>query len=166
MTESPFHKAFLDELADIANAEEQLVEALPNLVTAADSDQLRETFRNHLDETIEHVSRLKRVVASVGGEIVSNTCEAMEGLIAETHEMLEEYDNSIALDAVLISCAQKVEHYEIASYGTLVAWAKQMGHREAAEILERTLLEERAADSRLTAIATHLANKQAQSDCV
>lgn len=110
MTESPLHKAFLDELADMANAEEQLVEALPNLMTAADSDELREAFEHHHEQTIEHVSRIKRVVSSVGGKAQSNTCEAMEGLIADTHETLEEYDNSIALDAVLISCAQKVEH--------------------------------------------------------
>ena len=149
---------FLDELADIYNAERQLVEALPKMAQAARSSELREAFESHLDETTNQVRRLEQVAASVEATLQSNQCEAMEGLLKEGQEMMEEYDGKPTLDAALIAAAQKVEHYEIATYGTLAAWARQMGHEDALALLEETMEEEKAADEKLTELGESQAN--------
>lgn len=156
------HELFLEELADILSAEQQLTKALPKLAKAANSDELRDAFTSHLEETREHVTRLEKVFKSVDAPVKSKTCKAMQGLIAEGNEILDENKDSSALDAALIAAAQKVEHYEIASYGTVIAWAQQMGHSEAAEILEQTLDEEKTADQKLTSIADSLANQESE----
>jgi ferritin-like metal-binding protein YciE len=156
------HKLFLDELADIYNAEQQLTKALPKLAKTAKSDELREAFEQHLEETENHVSRLDQVFKSLGESTKRKKCKGMEGLIEEGEEVISEQKNSDALDAGLIISAQKVEHYEIAAYGSLCSWAEQMGHTEALELLRQTLDEEKAADSKLTEVAESVANTQAE----
>jgi len=115
------HELFLNELADVYNAEQQLTKALPKMAKAANSDELRVAFESHLEETKEHISRLEQVVESLDESLKRKKCKAMEGLIEEGEEMLEEMEDSSPLDAALIIAAQKVEHYEIASYGGLCA---------------------------------------------
>jgi ferritin-like metal-binding protein YciE len=161
---SDLHELFLDELADIYNAEQQLTKALPKLAKAAESEELREAFETHLEETEEHVSRLEQVAEQLGESLKRKTCQAMKGLVAEGEEILKEQKGSSALDAALIAAAQKVEHYEIASYGTLATWAEQMGHDEAVELLKETLDEEKNADEKLTSIAESIANQRAQTE--
>ncbi len=162
MENNPLHEVFLDELADIYNAEKQLVKALPKMVKAATSEELRQAFEDHLEETRLHAERVEEVAASLDAKLKNKRCRAMEGLILEASEMLKEFKGKPSLDAVMIAGAQKVEHYEIAGYGTLAAWAKQMGHEEAARLLETTLAEEKAADEKLSEIATSVANAQAE----
>lgn len=147
------HELFIDELADLLNAETQLTKALPKMAGAAESAELRAAFESHLEETQEHVNRLKEVFKSVDAPVRTKTCKAMKGLLEEGEEIMEEHKGSSALDAALIAAAQKVEHYEIASYGTVRAWAERMNHSEAIELLEDTLNEEKAADEKLTSIA-------------
>jgi len=147
------HKLFLDELADVYDAENQLVNALPKMIKAAQSEELREAITAHLKETEGHVTRLEEAANTLDEKLKSKTCKAMKGLLAEGDEIVKENKGSSALDAGIIAAAQKVEHYEIASYGTLIAWAKQMGHIEAAELLDETLNEEKAADTKLSEIA-------------
>jgi ferritin-like metal-binding protein YciE len=161
---SDLHKLFLDELADIYNAEQQLTKALPKLAKAAESDELREAFETHLEETEEHISRLEQVAEHLDESIKRKTCQAMKGLVEEGEEIMKEQKDTSALDAALIAAAQKVEHYEIATYGTLVTWAEQMGHDEAVELLNETLDEEKNADEKLTSVAESIANERAQTE--
>jgi ferritin-like metal-binding protein YciE len=156
------HELFLDELADLYNAEQQLTKALPKLAKAARSPELREAFQEHLEQTEEHISRLEEVAESLDEKLKGKKCKAMEGLIAEGKEIMEEQEDSAALDAGLIIAAQKVEHYEIASYGAVCAWAKQMGHDDALDLLTQTLDEEKETDQKLNEIAENLANQEAQ----
>jgi ferritin-like metal-binding protein YciE len=162
--DNDLHELFLDELADVYNAEQQLTKALPRMAKAAESDELREAFESHLEETTRQAERLEEVVEKLGESLKRKTCAAMKGLVEEAQELMKEQKDSSALDAALIAAAQKVEHYEIASYGTLCAWAKQMGHDEALELLEETLEEEKAADENLTTIAESIANARAESE--
>jgi ferritin-like metal-binding protein YciE len=158
------HELFLEELADVYNAEQQLTKALPKMAKTAESDELREAFEAHLEETRQHASRLEEVAEKLGEALKRKTCAAMKGLIEEANDIIKEQEDSSALDAALIAAAQKVEHYEIASYGTLVAWSQQMGHDEATQLLEETLDEEKAADEKLTSVAESIANQKAQSE--
>jgi ferritin-like metal-binding protein YciE len=162
MENNPLHEAFLDELADLYNAEQQLTKALPKMAKAAKHEELREAFESHLQETEQQVERLKEAFEALGEPAKGKTCKAMEGLIKEAKEMMEEFKDSPALDAVLISAAQKVEHYEIASYGTVCTWAEQMGHTEALELLRANMDEEEAADEKLTGIAESVCNIEAE----
>lgn len=159
--DSELHDLFLDELADLLNAETQLTKALPKMAKAAQSDELADAFRSHLKETEGHVERLKEVFSSLDEKAKSKTCKAMKGLVEEGAELMEELKGSSAMDAGLIAAAQKVEHYEIASYGTVRAWAEQMGHSEAVSLLDETLAEEEAANEKLTEIAESNANQAA-----
>lgn len=156
--DSELHELFLDELADILHAERQLTKALPKMAKAAKSEELTTAFESHLAETENQIKRLEQVFASLDEPVKSKECKAMKGLLEEGKEMMEEMKDSPALDAALIAAAQKVEHYEIASYGTVCAWAEKMGHDEAVELLTETLDEEKAADEKLTAIAESSAN--------
>ena len=156
------HELFLDELSDLYNAEQQLTKALPKMAKAARAPELREAFQSHLEETEEHISRLEEVAEVLDEKLKGKKCKAMEGLIAEGKEIMDEQEDSPALDAGLIIAAQKVEHYEIASYGAVCAWAKQMGHDEALDLLQQTLDEEKAADEKLNEIAENVANNEAQ----
>jgi ferritin-like metal-binding protein YciE len=158
---SDLHQLFLDELADLLNAETQLTKALPRIARAAQSEELREAITSHLEETEGQVERLKRVFESVDGKVTSKTCKAMKGLLEEGAELIEELEAKSSLDAGIIAAAQKVEHYEIASYGSVRAWAEEMGHSEAVELLTETLEEEAAADQKLTEIAQSIANEKA-----
>ena len=156
------HELFLDELADVYNAEKQLLKALPKMAKAANSDELRQAFESHLQETEGQVGRIEELAQKMDESIKEKKCKAMEGLLKEGEEILEENEDSPALDAALIAAAQKVEHYEIASYGTLCAWAKLLGHQDALDLLQETMDEEEAADKKLTTIAETVANVEAQ----
>src|SRR4051812_31444924 len=162
--DNDLHELFLDELADVLSAEQQLTKALPKLAKAAQSDELREALEQHLEETEEHISRLEQVAESLDETLKKKTCKAMQGLIAEGDDIVKEQKNSSALDAGIIAACQKVEHYEIASYGTLCAWAEQMGHDEALKLLRQTEEEESAADEKLTEVAENIANERAEQE--
>ncbi|HEX3798793.1 MAG TPA: ferritin-like domain-containing protein [Verrucomicrobiae bacterium] len=159
--DNDLHALFLDELADLLSAEQQLIKALPKLAKAAKSEELAEAFRSHLEETKNHASRLEAVFSSLGEKAKSKTCKAMKGLVEEGSEIMDEWGDTDAGDAGLIAAAQKVEHYEIASYGTVCTWAKEMGHNEALDLLQQTLSEEKAADEKLTELS-EAANQEAE----
>ena len=152
---------FIDQLQDAYSAETQLTEALPTMASAASSTALRSGFEQHLTETKNQVSRLERVCEQVGCKTGSNTCEAMEGLISEGEEVMDFGLEPDAQDAGLIAAAQKVEHYEIALYGTLCAFAKQLGFDDSARLLHETLEEEKRTDEKLTRLAKSGINQQA-----
>lgn len=156
--DSELHELFLDELADILSAEQQLMKALPKMAAAATSEELRVAFESHLAETEYQITRLEQVFAALDVPVESKECKAMKGLLEEGKDLMEEMKGSSALDAALIAAAQKVEHYEIASYGTLCAWAEKMGYDEVVELLDATLDEEKSADEMLTAIAESSVN--------
>jgi ferritin-like metal-binding protein YciE len=160
--DSELHELFLEELADIYNAEQQLTKALPKMAKAAESEELRQAFEEHLQQTEEQISRLDQVFESLDESMKRKTCKAMQGLIEEGNEVMQEHKGSPALDAALIAAAQKVEHYEIATYGTLCTWAEQMGHREALDLLKESIDEEETTDERLTELAESLANQRAE----
>jgi ferritin-like metal-binding protein YciE len=156
------HALFLEELADVYNAEQQLTKALPQLAKAAQSDELREAFESHLEETQTHVSRLEQVFESLDETPKRKKCRGMEGIIEEGKEVISEHKRSAETDAALISAAQKTEHYEIATYGCLCTWAEDMGHDKALDLLKETLSEEKAADEKLTSIARAASNPVAR----
>jgi len=152
--ESALNELFIDELKDIYWAEKHLLKALPKMAKAATSDDLRTAIENHLAETENHVSRLEDAFASIDEKAVAKKCEAMAGLIKEGDEIVADTEKgTLTRDAGIISAAQKIEHYEIASYGTLKTLASVLGFNEAAELLDATLQEEKNADSLLTQIA-------------
>ncbi len=147
-------ETFLDELKDIYDAEHQLVKGLPKMAKAAENEELQAAFEEHLTETEAQIERLDRVFEAIDEKPSRKTCKAMKGLLEEAKELIEED----AGDAALIAGAQKVEHYEIATYGSLAAWARLMQNDEAAELLEETLDEEKSADEKLTEIAESAVN--------
>ena len=160
--DTDLHQLFLDELADLYSAEKQLTKALPKMIEVARSGELKDALQSHLKETQGHVSRLEEIAEGLGESLESRTCAAMEGLVKEASEVLNEQKGKNSSDAAIIAAGQKVEHYEIASYGTVRAWAEQMGHDDAVELLQATLDEENEADEKLTEIAESLANKDAE----
>ena len=153
---------FLQELRDIYSAETQLVEALPKMAEAATTSELRMGFEHHLNQTRGHVSRLERIFEALGQESSGENCEAMEGLISEGKDYIKAEGDPIARDAGLIAIAQKVEHYEIAAYGTLRSFAKRLNNSSAAELLQQTLDEEAATDKKLTTLAESHVNPKAE----
>jgi ferritin-like metal-binding protein YciE len=161
MTVKTFNDLFEAELRDVLSAEEQLVEALPKMAKAATDPELIEAFETHLEQTKVHVERATRVLEMCGFKAKAHKCKAMEGLVKEGEEMIKEVKEGPVRDAVLIACAQKVEHYEIASYGTLIEWATKLGQTEAAEILGETLDEEKETDELLTGMAENNINDEA-----
>ena len=165
VTDSALNELFIDELKDIYWAEKHLVKALPKMAKAATSEELRTAIQNHLSETENHVTRLEQAFESIGEKAVAVKCEAMAGLIKEGDEIVSETEKgTITRDAGIISAAQKIEHYEIASYGTLKTLAGVLGYSEAAEILDATLQEEKNADGKLTDIAVSSINQSAKSE--
>jgi ferritin-like metal-binding protein YciE len=144
---------FADELKDIYNAENQLLKALPKMAKKASSQTLSAAITKHLGQTENHVKRLSSVAEELGIKLTGKKCHAMEGLIAEGKEILEEKGQSSVIDAALIGASQRIEHYEMAAYGTVRAMAETLGHRKVAKILQETLDEESAADEKLTEIA-------------
>jgi ferritin-like metal-binding protein YciE len=155
------HDAFLDELRDTYDAEKQLTKALPQLAKAATSDDLRAAFQAHLEETRGHVDRLERVFESLDEKVRAKHCDGIAGIIEEGKSIMEEDFDDATMDACLIAAGQRAEHYEMAAYGTLVAWARGMGHSEAATLLQETLDEEKAADKKLTSLAEGGINQEA-----
>jgi len=152
---------FYDQLQDAYSAETQLTKALPKMAKAANAPDLRAGFEQHLSETKNQVTRLEKVCQQVGCKTGGNTCEAMEGLIEEGEEVIGLGLDKDAQDAGLIAAAQKVEHYEIALYGTLCSFAKQLGHPDAARLLHETLDEEKETDQKLTQLAEQGINQKA-----
>jgi len=152
---------FVHQLRDIYYAENQILKALPKMVEKANSAALAEAFRSHLAETREHVSRLEDVFELHGVQAKGVDCPAIDGIIEEADDVSGEVDDTAVLDAALIASGQAVEHYEIARYGTLVAWAKQLGRDDCAALLQQNLDEEGAADKKLTALAEENINARA-----
>jgi ferritin-like metal-binding protein YciE len=151
--EGGLHAAFIDELRDAYDAEKQLLKALPKLAKAATAAPLRTAFLDHLEETRGHVGRLEQVFASLDEKVRGKHCDGIAGIIEEGKSVMEEDLDGETLDACLIAAGQRSEHYEMAAYGTLVAWAEAMGHNKAAQLLNTILEEEKAADEKLTSLA-------------
>ncbi len=152
---------FLGELADIYDAEQRLVKALPKMAKAATCTHLRDSILAHLEETKGHVTKVEQIFKCFDHKAKGKTCKATVGLLEEGDEIAEEYAGSPAINAALIATAQKVEHYEIASYGCLHEWAVRLGNQEAADLLEEILEEEKAANSALTELAVSRSNDEA-----
>jgi ferritin-like metal-binding protein YciE len=152
---------FAETLKDIYFAEKQILRALPKMAREAESPELKQAFETHRDETEGQVERLNQVFEQIGRPARGKTCEAILGIIDEAKEIMEEFKGAEALDAGLASSAQAVEHYEIARYGTLKTWARQLGLNDAAKLLDDTLQEEIKADQLLTKLATSTVNRKA-----
>ena len=155
------HDAFIDELRDTYDAERQLTKALPKLAKAASSTPLREAFESHLAETQGQIERLEQVFQSLDEKVRGKHCDGIAGIIEEGKSIMEEDFDDDTMDACLIAAGQRAEHYEMAAYGTLVAWARAMGHSDAADLLQETLDEEKAADEKLSSLAEGGINQSA-----
>jgi len=159
--EGTLHDAFIDELRDTYDAEKQLTKALPKMAKAASSADLRHAFESHLEETRGQISRLEQVFATLDEKVSGKHCDGIAGIIEEGKTAMEEDFDQATMDACLIAGGQRAEHYEMAAYGTLVAWARAMGHTKAADLLQETLDEEKAADEKLSALAEDGINQDA-----
>jgi ferritin-like metal-binding protein YciE len=156
MEQNDLRELYVDELKDLYDAENQLIKALPKMAEAATSDQLRSGFEQHLEQTREHAQRIERIFNSMGEKVKDKKCKGMNGLISEGKDVMgEDYDGEL-MDAALISAAQRVEHYEIAAYGTVRTFANILGEQEAVTLLEQTLEEEKETDEKLTELADNL----------
>jgi len=160
MPNDSLKKLYVDELKDLYSAENQLVKALPKMAKAASSDELRQGFEDHLEQTKGHVQRLEKIFQALGETPKGKKCKGMEGLVEEGSEVMEEDFEGSLLDAALIGAAQRVEHYEIAAYGTVCAFAKELGETEQNSLLNETLEEEKETDETLTQLAQQI-NTQA-----
>jgi ferritin-like metal-binding protein YciE len=152
---------FVHTLQDIYYAEQQIVKALPTMIEKASDPKLKESFKAHLEETKNHVKRVEDVFRMHGVAAKGVDCPAIDGIIEEAEDVTGEVDNAAVLDAALIAAAQAVEHYEMTRYGSLIAWAKLLGRPDCAEVLSKNLEEEKAADQKLTTIATSSVNRKA-----
>ena len=155
------HDAFIDELRDTYDAERQLTKALAKLAKAATAPELRQAFQSHLKETQGQIERLGQVFESLDEKARGKHCDGIAGIIEEGKAIMEEDFDGATMDACLIAAGQRAEHYEMAAYGSLVAWARAMGHEEAADLLQQTLDEEKAADEKLSALAEGGINQSA-----
>lgn len=164
MQSSQLMKLFEEELKDIYWAEKALTKAIPKMIKNATSEELVEALENHLVETEGQVTRLEQVFEMLGKKATAKKCEAMEGLMKEAEEIMDECEEGAMCDAGIISAAQKVEHYEIATYGTLRQFAETLGLNEAVELLQTTLDEEKAADEKLTEVAVSAVNVEANEE--
>ena len=158
MALATMHDLMIEELKDLYSAETQLVKALPKMANGVTAPSLRKAFMDHLAQTQEHVSRLEQIFETLGASPKGKKCKGMEGLLAEAVEMLEQEGDAQVKDAGIIASAQRLEHYEIAAYGSTHAFAALMGHSEIADLLETTLNEEKAADKLLSTIAENEVN--------
>ena len=156
------HDLYVDELRDLYNAENQLLKAQPRMARAANDGSLRAAFEEHLEVTRGQVDRLDRIFKKLGARPTGKKCVAMEGLVEEGKKLMAEDSEPAVLDAALIAAAQKVEHYEIAGYGTVRTYARQLGYEEAADLLQETLDEEGEADQTLTDLAESVINVEAE----
>jgi ferritin-like metal-binding protein YciE len=167
MKDNTLRGLFIDELRDLYDAENRLVKALPKMAKASTSDELRSGIEHHLEQTKEHVERLKEVLGSLDEKPTGKKCPGMIGILQEGDQLMDEdYDGSV-MDAALISAAQRVEHYEIAAYGCVHTWAQELGEENAAELLEKTLKEEKETDAKLTELAEQInasANSEAENE--
>ena len=161
MAGNNLREALVDEIRDLYNAEKQLTKALPKMAKGATSEELREAFESHLEETEGQVTRLERVFELLDEKPRGKHCAGMAGIVEEGSEKLQEDAEDSVMDAMLIASAQKVEHYEIGSYGTAIAWAEALGLTDVAEVLNETLAEEKAADEKLSALAESGINEAA-----
>jgi ferritin-like metal-binding protein YciE len=161
MAEKDLNELFLDTLKDIYYAEKQILKALPKMAKAATSDQLRAAFEKHHGETEDQVDRLEKIFELLGKPARGKKCDAIEGIIDEGKQIMEEYADTPALDAGLLAAAQSVEHYEISRYGTLKAWAAKLNMPQAIKLLDETLEEEKKTDETLTKIAETAVNYEA-----
>ena len=152
------------ELQDLHSAEQQLVKALPKMVQTASSEELRQAFETHLEQTQEHLERLDKILGDLNMSAGRHKCKAMEGLIAEAQEILQADALDSVRDAAMIGAAQRVEHYEIAGYGTARTYAEMLGHADAAQLLQQTLDEEKETDELLSGLALSSVNVEAQND--
>ena len=152
---------FVHQLQDIYYAEKQLVKALPKMAEKATDRQLKQGFLSHLEETKTHVQRLEQVFQMQGIEVKAVDCPAIDGIIKEADEVAGEVEDKSVLDAALINAAQAAEHYEMTRYGSLIAWAKQLGRNDCASVLQKTLDEEKATDKKLTSMAESQVNRKA-----
>jgi ferritin-like metal-binding protein YciE len=157
-------KLYLEELRDIYNAEQQLVKTLPKMAKAASAEELKEALQDHLEETKGHLERIDEIFNDLDESPKGKTCQAMKGLVEEGSEILETKGEESVIDAGIIAAAQKVEHYEIATYGTLRTWADLLGESDAADLLQQTLDEEGDADKRLNELAEEIVNPEALSE--
>ena len=155
------HEAFVEELRDTYDAEKQLTKALPKLAKAATSAGLKRAFETHLEETRGQIKRLEEVFAGLDEQVRGKHCDGIAGIIEEGKSIMEEGFADSTMDACLIAAGQRAEHYEMAAYGTLVAWARAMGHNEAADLLQENLDEEKAADKKLSSLAEGGINQEA-----
>jgi len=155
------HDAFIDELRDTYDAEKQLLKALPKMAKAASSPELKAAFESHLEETRGQVQRLEQVFETLDEPVKGKHCDGIAGIIEEGKSIMEEDFDDATMDACLIAGGQRAEHYEMAAYGTLVAWAQAMGHNEAAMLLQENLDEEKAADEKLSDLAEGGINQEA-----
>ena len=153
-------KALVDELKDILSAEKQALKALPKMAKTATDPKLKEAFEEHLEQTKEQVTRLEKAFEAMGQKATAKKCKAMEGIIAEGQELMEEDASDDVKDALLIAGAQKIEHYEIASYGTVCTWSDLLGKSDVSELLKETMGEEEKADKKLTRLSKQI-NKDA-----
>jgi len=153
---------YLEELEDLYDAEKRIVKALPKVAEAASDPELRSALAHHLEQTKGHVSRLERVFQGLGQSAKSKTCDGMKGILNEGEDTIGDIDDPVVRDAGIIAAAQRVEHYEIAAYGTVRKWAEQLNDTQGARMLEETLQEEKEADKKLTGIAVNGANPRAE----
>ncbi|WP_186388211.1 MULTISPECIES: ferritin-like domain-containing protein [unclassified Stappia] len=161
--EKTLEDLFHDTLKDIYYAERKILKALPKMQRAAQSEELKKAFEMHREETEGHVERLQQVFEIIGKAPRGKTCDAIEGIVSEGEEIIDEFKGTPALDAGLISAAQAVEHYEITRYGTLKRWASELGLQDAAKLLDETLKEEAKTDETLTKLADASANDRAKA---
>ncbi len=161
MSDKDLNALFLDTLKDIYYAEKQIYKSLPKMAKAAQSDQLRAAFEKHHDETEGHIERLERIFELLDKPARGKKCDAIEGILDEGKEVMDEYEDTPALDAGLLAAAQAVEHYEISRYGTLKAWADKLSLTEAVKLLDQTLSEEKKTDETLSKIAVSAVNAEA-----
>jgi ferritin-like metal-binding protein YciE len=164
MSVTNIEELLLSELKDLYSAEKQITKALPKLVKAATSPELKDAFQSHLEETENQIGRLEQIAEQIGKKLTGKTCEGMKGVLEEGTEVVEETETGSSVrDAGLITAAQRVEHYEMAGYGGVIAYAKLLGMNDAVELLQETLEEEKAADQKLTKLSQSI-NKQAQKE--
>ena len=154
---------YVEQLKDVYSAEQQITEALPKMIEATSHNELRQAFQEHLQQTKQQISRLEQVFQSLGTNPTGHKCKGMEGLIKEAEEMLKENADSDVLDAALITNAQRVEHYEIAAYGTICTYAEMLGLNDHKNLLGQTLDEEKMTDERLTRLAEQVVNADAMA---
>jgi ferritin-like metal-binding protein YciE len=156
VTKDSLKELYIDELRDLYSAEKQLTKALPKMAKTASSDELRQGFEDHLEQTKGHVERLDEIFSQLGAKATGKKCMGMEGLVKEGAEIMGEDFSEDVMDAALIFAAQRVEHYEIAAYGTVIAYANLLGESEQAELLQETLAEEKETDQKLTQLSEQI----------